>query len=147
MATETTPKMVNIFYSRAKTMGYVFRSGRVVHFVDGKFTTTNKAEIAELSEECEANPQGNYYIDSEQLTIDADQLDPVALMYAKMLKQAREEVAAATNPARDMGETKQGKLEGVANTNSIRGLLADSSSPVAVPVGSIKVAATSATKL
>ena len=130
-------------------MGYVFRSGRVIHFVGGQFTTSNQDEIDELTKECNASPNGNYYIDPQRVTIDPNELDPMAVIYAKMLEKARAEVAAATNPDRDMGTTAQGKLEGIANSSSIRGLAVESSAEMA-PVtkgvaGPIKVA--TATKL
>lgn len=142
-------KLVSIFFSYAPTMGYVFRSGRVIHFIGGQYTTTIKAEIEELNEVC-AEANSNYYVKEGQLTIDPDQLDPVAVMYAKMLEQARAEVAAATNPDRNMGETSQGKLEGIANSSSIRGLAADSTGTnvdagAKVTSGSIKVASATAT--
>lgn len=143
-------KTVNIFFSRAPTMGYVFRSGRVIHFIGGQFTTSNQAEIDELTEVCKEHGS-NYYVKEEQLTVDPAQLDPVAVMYAKMLAQARAEVAAAINPARPMGDFEVGKLEGIANTNTVRGLVAESSVAApevhAVAAGSIKVASATAKKL
>ena len=148
------PKVVNIFFSRAPTMGYVFRSGRVVHFMGGQFTTSVQSEIDELNEVCEEYGS-NYYLNPDQLTVNPDELDPVAVMYAKMLAQARSVVADATNPARDMGTVEfTSKLEGIANSASIIGMAVDSgtalgtpdstvsadSSVGAVPVGSIKLA-------
>ena len=145
-------KLVNIFFSYAPTMGYVFRSGRVIHFIGGQFTTTNQAEIDELNEVC-AEAGSNYYLKDDQLTVDSTQLDPMAVLYAKMMEKARAEVAAATNPNRPMGETSFDGLKGIANSNTVRGLVADSSasmtdSPttesapakVGVAAGSIKVA-------
>lgn len=148
-------KQVSIFYSHAPTMGYVFRSGRMIHFLAGQFTTSNQEEIDELNKECAANPTGNYYVNPDQLTVDPEQLDPMAVLYAKMMEKARAEVAAAIDPNRDMGKTEQGKLEGIANSSTIRGLTADStaamidSATTAQPVvaGSIKVATATASKL
>lgn len=139
-------KLVNIFFSHAPTMGYCFRTGRLVHFVNGQYTTSNKAEIDELNEVCE-EPNSNYFIKPDQLTVDPTQLDPMAVLYAKMMEKARAEVAAATDRTRDMGKTEVGKLEGIANSDTIRGLTAESSAAKVTPVasGSIKVA--SATKL
>jgi hypothetical protein len=144
-------KLVSIFFSHAPTMGYVFRSGRVIHFIGGQYTTSVKGEIEELTDECEANPNGNYYVKPDQLTVDQDQLDPMAVLYAKMMEKARSEVAASINPARDMGETTFDGLKGIANSSTVRGLVQESSVDAGAPTtkvaaGTIKVAGATVTK-
>lgn len=112
---------LTLFRSHAPTMGYVFRSGRSVHFTEGKFATSNQDEIDELTKECQAG-HPNYYIDDGQKTIDSEALDPMAIIRARIREEERAKLLAATNPARDLGETEQGKLEGIANSASILGL-------------------------
>ena len=112
-------------------MGYVFRSGRTIHFVDGTFATSNKAEIEELTAECE-NGHPCYYIDDAQTTITPEALDPMAALKAKWKEEGRLEALKQTN--RDMGETTHsGKLEGIANSKTIVGLVSDSISNVSAP--------------
>jgi hypothetical protein len=116
---------LTVFKSRAQTMGYVFKSGRSVHFMGGKYATAVKAEIEELTTECE-NHGSNYYIDSNETQVDSELLDPIAVLRAKIREEERAALMIATNPMRDMGTTAQGKLEGISNSMSIRGLAADS---------------------
>lgn len=138
-------KLVNIFFSHASTMGYVFRTGRTIHFHDHQYTTTNQAEIDELNEVCQEAGSA-YYVKPDQLTVDPAMLDPMAVIYAKMLEKARLEVAVATNPERDGGNTEQGKLEGIANSLTIRGLTADSSSTAPVATSAVATSAVATKK-
>ena len=133
---------LTLFKSRAPAMGYVFRSGRTIHFVDGTFATSNKAEIEELTAECEAG-HPCYYIDSEQTKIESEALDPMAALKAKWKEEGRLE--ALKQQERDMGATVQGKLEGIANSKTIVGLVSDSVSNVSAPTAGVSVA--KATKL
>lgn len=119
---------LTLFKSRATAMGYVFRSGRTVHFVNGEFATSNKAEIEELTAECESG-HPCYYIDADQTTVDSEAVDPMAGMKAKWKEEGRLE--ALKSIARDMGETAQGKLEGIANSATIRGLAVESGTSLA----------------
>jgi hypothetical protein len=102
-------------------MGYVFRSGKMIHFINGIYATESKSEIDELTTECE-NGHPNYYIDKNELAIDSETLDPIAALRAQIREEERIKLLAATNPDRDMGTTAQGKLEGISNSRSIHGL-------------------------
>jgi hypothetical protein len=127
-------------------MGYVFKSGKSVHFIMGKYATANKAEIEELAAEC-SDPQSNYYIDSGETEVDSAAVDPIASLRAKIREEERAALIAATNPNRDMGTTVQGKLEGISNSRSVNGLMADSETQ-AVAARTIQIAQSAkATKL
>lgn len=127
-------------------MGYVFRSGRAVHFVNGEFATSNKTEIEELTAECEAG-HPCYYIDNEAKTVDSAALDPMAALKAKWKEEGRLE--ALKQQSRDMGETTQGKLEGISNSATIRGMAVESGTTgtgaVAAPI--VVAVSAKATKL
>lgn len=118
------PTELTLFKSRAPVMGYCFRSGKVVHFVNHMYTTTDQDEIDELTKECRKG-HPNYYIDEAQTTISSVQVNPM-----EALREAirQEEIAKlrAYNPNNDFGQTAQGKLEGIANSQSIRGMMATS---------------------
>lgn len=142
MSTELT-----LFKSRAPVMGYCFRSGKVVHFVNHMYTTTDPDEIKELTAECRKG-HPNYYIDDNQVTISSIQVNPMEALREAIRK---EEIAKlrAYNPNNDFGETVQGKLEGIANSNSIRGMTAASDvqatlnpagGGASIPAGTINVA-------
>lgn len=131
---------VTVFKSRAPLMGYCFKSGNVVHFREGIYTTNNKIEIEELTAECE-NGHPNYYIDPEQRTMDSEQLDPMAVLTARIREEERAKlVAAVGNPMREMGNTGQGKLEGIGNSHSISGMQAASEAQSIAARTPIKVA-------
>jgi hypothetical protein len=139
--------MMTIFKSRAASMGYVFKTGKSIHFTAGQYATESKVEIDELTAECEAG-HPTFYIDPECKTLDSELLDPVAAMRAQIREEERAKLIASADPRRDMGETKQeAKLQGVGNSSTIRGLQADSSSMGApIAVGTIKIASTSPSK-
>lgn len=135
---------LTLFKSRAPSMGYVFKSGRTIHFANGEFATSNKAEIEELTFECEAG-HPCYYIDSEQTQIEAEAMDPLAALKAKIREEERAKIMAAMD--RDMGNTvHSGKLEGIANSKTIVGLVSDSISQTGAPTPGVTVSA-KATKL
>jgi hypothetical protein len=134
---------LKVFFSKAPTTGYVFQSGRAIHFVDHKYATNSPAEIAELEKEC-SYLESNYFIDETKLEIDSSELDPIAVIKAKARAEARAEVAAATTITRDMGATDQtAKLSGIANSNDLGGanVASGTSQPVA-SASAIKVAST-----
>jgi hypothetical protein len=116
---------LSVFKSRAPTMGYVFKTGKVVHFMGGIYATSSKAEIEELTTECE-NGHPNFYIDPTQKTLDSEMLDPIAVLRATIRAEEVAKLRAMGDPLRDMGSTPQGKLEGIANSHSINGLQAAS---------------------
>lgn len=120
---------VNLFKSRPQTVGFVFKSGKTIHFVNHQYTTTFKNEIDELTTECESNPE-YFYIEDGRAVVDSTAIDPLSRLKAEMYEQAKKDILAAQgNPLRDMGSTEfSGKLEGIANSQTIRGLTADSES-------------------
>ena len=123
--------MLKLFKSRPAHMGYVFRDGTNVHFIDHEYKTNRQSEIDELTEVC--NEGGTtYYIDPEQTEISSIKVDPLAALTAKIREEER--VKLLLSMERDMGETKHtGKLEGIANSSSIRG--ASVASNTQAPVG------------
>ena len=140
---EPTPvvKPYKIFKSRAQIMGYVFRTGANVHFVNHRLVTKIPAEIAEMTAECEAG-HPNFYIDPDEFETDNIVMDP----HAALREQIRqEEIAKLMASDRDFGKTEwTGKISGIANSTSIRSGVAESGSGMAagaIATGSIKIAA------
>lgn len=116
---------LTLFKSKAPSMGYVFANGHTIHFAAGQYATSSKFEIDELTKECE-NGHPNFYIDDGAKTVESEAMDPIAVLRARIREEERAALIAATDPKRDMGETKQGKLEGIANSHTIAGLQAAS---------------------
>jgi hypothetical protein len=124
---------LTLFKSRAPIMGYCFKDGSVVHFINHGYATTNKKHIEELTAECEAG-HPNYYIDPNETETTTDLIDPMGALRARIREEERAKILAATDINRDMGETDQsGKLKGIANSQSIQGAMAASNGVAAVP--------------
>lgn len=114
---------VNLFKSRPQTIGYVFKSGRTIHFVNHQYTTTAPDEIAELTAECKAN-SAFFYVEGDGL-VDLESLDPLAGLRKQIEAELIAKMAAQGNPLRDMGTTPQElKVQGIANSQTISGLAA-----------------------
>jgi hypothetical protein len=138
--------ILKVFKSRAPVMGYAFKNGNVVYFREHMYATLSKAEIEELTTECE-NGHPNYYIDPEQTEIDSEQMDPIAVLTAKIREEERAKLMAAVgNPHKDMGQTEQGKLQGISNSHSIMGVAAASETQATAARTPIKVASPAPTK-
>ena len=120
---------LTLFKSRAGTMGYVFRNGKAVHFIGGVYATSAKDEIEELTKECE-NGHPNYFIDSNQKTIDSEMMDPMAVLRAQIKQEILDQMKA-NDPSKDMGSYGTGKLEGIANSQTVNGAAAASESQAA----------------
>lgn len=139
--------LLTVFKSQAPTMGYVFKSGKTVHFINHIYATAAKDEIEELTTECQ-NGHPNYYIDAEMTQVDSAALNPMEVLRAQIRAEERAALLAATNPSRDMGTTEQGgKLEGIANSVTITGLAASSEAQATAARVIIPAAKASATKL
>lgn len=114
---------VNLFKSRPQTIGYVFKSGKTIHFVNHQYTTTAPDEIAELTAECKAN-DAFFYVEGDGM-IDTTTLDPIAGLRKQIEVELMAKLAAQGNPLRDMGSTPQQlKVQGIANSQTINGMAA-----------------------
>lgn len=123
--------LAKLFKSRAQVMGHVFKNGKSVHFMNHNYFTTDKAEIEELTAEAESG-HPNIYIDPEMTEIDPQMLDPMAVLRAKIAEEERAKILAAMNPQNDMGTSDAGgKLQGISNSESIRGLQVSSDTQAA----------------
>jgi hypothetical protein len=129
----TQPKInghdeMHLFKSRADVMGYVFKTGKSVHFMQGQYATTAKDEIEELTTECE-NGHPNFYIDPKQVKVSKEELDPMHKIRAQIREEERAKLLAATDINRDMGTTDQNaKLTGISNSVTVAGAIAGSES-------------------
>jgi hypothetical protein len=122
---------LSVFKSHAAAMGYVFKSGKTVHFMNGMYATSNKDEIEELTKECEDH-SSNYYIQEGETEIDSAALDPIAALRARIREEKRAKLIEATQSDRDFGNTNQsGKLEGMANSRTVSGASAQSEAQAA----------------
>ncbi len=110
-----------LFKSRMGSMSYILKDGASAVFIRGEYKTDVPSQIAELAKEVDdGHPM--IYIDANEVTVSPDRDDPIATLRKRIAQEERarilEEMAAATNPARDMGTSEQGKLN-AASTSDI----------------------------
>lgn len=95
---------------------FILGPGRV-----GRYFTTNPVEIALLDQEI-ALGHPNIFVDANEYELSEEAADPVSFMKAKIraevIAEMKRNELAATDPARDMGTSEQGKLN-AANTSDV----------------------------
>lgn len=111
--------IMSIFKCRSPVMGYTLKAGRLIHFVKHIYATDNESEIKELTELCKEG--GIYYIDSDMVTADSEDLNPIAVLKRQMREEILAEQAAANDKERDIGASDTSKLGMVATSSSIMG--------------------------
>ncbi len=118
MSNQTLP---NLFKSRMPNWVFIFPNGKRAVFSKGMYMTTDPKEIAHLNLEIELGHPA-MYVDPNEVTVSLDRIDPVAALKGRLrqelLAEIAAEMAAATNPANDMGNSEQGKLK-PASTSDI----------------------------
>lgn len=102
--------IMKVFKAALPSVNYVFRNGKPGIFIQGKFCTDVQSEIDELEDEI-AKGHPHIYIDKAEAEIDSSIVDPIQALRAKIEAEVRAQMAAATDPANDMGATTQGPLK------------------------------------
>lgn len=102
--------MAKIYKATLPSINYVFRNGKPAIFVQGKYATTVETEITELDDEI-AKGHPHLYVDAAESEIDADAVNPLSALRAKIEAEIRAQMAAATNPMNDMGTSDEEKLK------------------------------------
>jgi hypothetical protein len=108
---------LKLFKACLPSVNYVFRNGKPGIFVNGRYATSIPEEIEELTAEINAG-HPHLFIDAEESEIDSEKVDPIQALRASIEKEIRAQMAAATNPENDMGESAQGPVV-PTNTNNI----------------------------
>lgn len=88
---------------------YADMNGRSISFVNGRYATKDPREIEELDEQIQRGFT-DIVIDPREREIDQRASDPMFRLKEQLRKQILAEMAAATNPKRDMGDYEPGKL-------------------------------------
>ena len=102
--------IATIFKAQIPSVNYIFKNGKPAIFVQGKFATDIAAEVEELKAEIAAG-HPHIYIDEKEAEIDSNLINPIQALRAQIEAELRAEMAAATNPANDMGNTAEEKLK------------------------------------
>lgn len=136
------PKAVikNAYHNSLGSCKFIFKDGKEAPFTGGHYYTSNATEIAELDHEIELGHPHIYKNDAAP-TVNVAVTDPLDLVRRAAAEEALRR-AAAINKANDMGDTEQGKLEGIGNSNTVAAVSGDSTSTDARAGGTV-VSATS----
>lgn len=130
-------KLATIFKARIPSVNYIFKNGKPAIFIQGKFTTTVQSEIDELNAEIEAN-HPHIYIDENEATIDANLVNPIEALREQIKAELMAEMAAATNPANDMGTTTQEPLKPASSQDIAQAAVGGSGEGLAARLMSLK---------
>lgn len=115
------PSKKRLFKSPMKSWYFIFPNGSRAVFRQGQYATDKEYEIEHLVREVkEGHPQ--IFVDPKELYLDPAKDDPIASLRARIALEERakilKEMQEATDPDRDLGEYKQGKLN-AASTSDI----------------------------
>ena len=108
---------------------YIFPNGKPAHFVNGRFTTDIQSEIDHFENEIR-NGHPTITVDENERIVEVFD-DPISALRAKIEKEIRDKMAAATNPENDMGKSESGKLA-MATSTTIKDMAQGSTSGVAL---------------
>lgn len=105
---------LHVFKSTLPYVNYVFTDGKVAHFMGGTYLTSSQKEIDELNKEI-ADGHPVISVDSAQITVESDMLDPVKALKTKLreeiLAELAIETAKAQDPNRDLGTSDQARVK------------------------------------
>lgn len=129
---------LTLFKSKSPVMGYVFRSGKTIHFVAGMYATAHETEIKELTEVCQDSP--NFFIDSAESQIDEEAMNPMSVLKARLRAEWEAEQRIANDAERDMGTSDAtGKLGNITTSATLMGAaVASGSAQAGTPVLTVK---------
>lgn len=139
------------YKSRIPSCKYIFLNGKEAAFLQGVFVTGVSSEITQLDEEV-ALGHPTIYRDENDMTVDTEALSPMELIRAQAREEAikvvRAEMAAATNPSNDRGNSDQGDVgASFANTANIAEGAGDSTSSEGTAIPAVSTPASSAPSL
>ena len=144
MVTESLKK---VFKSRIPSINYIFPNGKPAIFVFGKYITDNEEEIAHLTKEIK-DGHPHLYIDDNETEVQAPASgnELIAGIRAQLRAELIAEMAKATNPANDMGNSTAEPLK-PANSQDVAQAAAGGSAGVGlVSLATLKAAAASGSK-
>jgi hypothetical protein len=101
-------KQKALFKSAIRYCLYLFPNGKPAHFIDHRFATDVVSEIEHLENEI-AGGHTMLSVDLNERVVESYE-DPIAGLRAKILAEVKAEMAAATNPENQMGNSQQGPL-------------------------------------
>ena len=107
----------HVFYSIVPSMQVIDSKGQPIIFVSGRFHTRDEGKIAFLNQMI-ADGTTAIFTKPDQLTMSADDLDPMKALKAKHIKEYLEEQARQLDPNANVSESVQERLN-PASTSDI----------------------------
>ncbi len=109
-----------LFKSPQPSWKFIFPDGVVANFVRGEYITDDEGQIAHLEMEIrKGHPL--MFIDPKEIYVSPERLDPLIGLRARIREEERarimEEMARATNPANNFGNSDQGKFNPQSTTD------------------------------
>jgi hypothetical protein len=128
--TEGIDRTKRVFKSASSSMQMCSDAGTVIIFIRGRFITSDPEVIEYLDRQINKFKVPGLSIDPGEMYYDANIHDPIAALRGSIRRELIEEARllaqqASGNPARDMGNYEQGRLN-PANTTSIAPVAAGS---------------------
>ena len=108
----------NVYFSNPKSMQVVSSRGKAMIFINGRYTTKDAGEIADL-EGLAASSNSSVFKDPAILQLSEADLDPMNALKARFFKEFQEQQAANLNPEQDFGASVQERLK-ATSTSSIQ---------------------------
>lgn len=140
--------IISIFKSALPSFSYFFKNGMTAVFINGRYTTSEPAQVAELMAEIKqvgshlsAHPY--VFVDADEKEIDSEALTPMEIVKLKAREEARAELLAEQEAERARA------LSGTAVSTSTSGAFKDSIANTsniaqATPTGAVPFAKVSA---
>lgn len=111
-------KMLRVYKCTFMSTSYLMPDGKPCIFVNGVYRTDSPKEIAQFDEMI-AGGHPHFYVDPAEREVDSALIDPMAAMKHRIIEEYKAQMAAATDPNRDMGTSDQSMKLNVATTRNI----------------------------
>lgn len=117
----------HLFKNTLGNCQYIFKTGKIAHFLNGRYLTDQEAEIEELTAEAKSG-HPHIYIDANEATVDSDAAsNAMAALEARI--RAKVLLELATQKDNDRGNYEvSAKLEGIVSTTDIAAAASGSAS-------------------
>ena len=112
---------LNLYRSHIPSSKYIFKNGKEANFIQGRYTTADETEIAELDAEVKAG-HPFIFVKADEATVDSDQLSPLEHIKQQAIKEYLAAQASATDNSNDMGSTEtKPVLQGIVTSKTAGG--------------------------
>lgn len=116
MSEQVSQDRFHVFYSVTPSMQVIDTKGQPIVFIAGRFHTKNADQIAFLQKMIADGSQA-VSVNPDQLTMSADDLDPMEALKKKFIAEYLEQQAQQLSPEANVTESKQEPLNAASTTS------------------------------